>query len=276
MKAASTPAPPVAAGKSMRRLPAILSAATGVFAPLVLSLLWVPIRSALPNTALALVLVLAVLVIGTFGRRVAVLVAAGSAGLSFDYFNTRPFEHVAIERWLDLETTVALGAVSAIGGELAVRVARGRGQVRSDSVRAASIGEAASLLASGEELALVIERIGDGLRELLGLAGCTFGAGGGDDTLPLLERDGTVVSREPCAPAPLRSQRRAIVLQVWGHAQVLGHYVLELAPGAPLPGHEDLAAAVTLADQVGAAFMTQAPPPPDRSAQPAPNLHVVR
>ena len=64
-------------------------------------------------------------------------------------------------------------------------------------------------------------------------------------------------------------------LPVWGQGERLGYYVLEFAPGPP-PERERLLVAVTLADQVGAAFMAQAPPtaPPDPT--PPTSLRVVR
>jgi K+-sensing histidine kinase KdpD len=259
----------------MHRLSGVLGLIVGLAVPLGLCLLWVPIRSAFPNIDLALILVLTTLVVGTLGRRLAVLVSATSAAFSFEFFDTRPFGHVAIASSVDIETTVALVVVSVVGGDLAVRVVGHRARARSESVRVTSIGETASLLASGEELVIVIQSVAERLRSLLDLDECTFLAGPGDDTLPALERNGEVApGRGMTRPQPAPATWVA-VLPVWGHAQVLGHYVLELAPGARPPGRQDLNAAITLADQVGAAFMTQAPPP-ESARQPAPGLHVVR
>ena len=76
----------------------------------------------------------------------------------------------------------------------------------------------------------------------------------------------------PIESGPLR----AAELAVWGQGERLGYYVLEFAPGPP-PERDRLLVAVTLADQVGAAFMAQAPPTlPPEPAPPPSGLRVVR
>ncbi len=259
----------------MRRWSRVVGLAIGLAAPLALCLLWIPIRSHLPNTDLALLLVLVTVAAGTLGRRPVVFLSACAAALAFEFFDTRPFEHVAIASSADLETTLVLVVVGAVGGELAVRVSTNRARARSQSARVESIGATAALLASGEELVLVIEAVARRLTSLLGLSDCTFLAGPGEDGVPVLNRTGDLEPASASGPGDAPAPWRA-VLQVWGDGQVLGHFLLELPPGRPLPPGEDLIAAITLSDQVGAAFMAQAPPPPDPARQPAANLHVVR
>jgi hypothetical protein len=124
----------------------------------------------------------------------------------------------------------------------------------------------------GEELVMVIQSVAGELSRLLGLADCTFETEDPDPARATLRRDGTLVgARQPTEAAPISSAE----LPVWGQGERLGYYVLEFAPGPP-PERERLLVAVTLADQVGAAFMAQAPPtaPPDPT--PPTSLRVVR
>lgn len=94
-----------------RRIADGLKVVAAFLIPLGLCALWVPVRTRLPNTDLALVLVLAVLLVGAAGRRLAVFAAGVSAAFWFDFFDTRPFEHPSIQRTPDLETTLVLAAV---------------------------------------------------------------------------------------------------------------------------------------------------------------------
>jgi len=109
---------------------------------------------------------------------------------------------------------------------------------------------------------------------LLGLADCTFETEPSDPARSTLRRDGTLVG--PRLPSPVVPVSAA-ELPVWGQGERLGSYVLEFAAG-PAPERDRLLVAVTLADQVGAAFMAQAPPtlPPDPSEPPPTSLRVVR
>jgi hypothetical protein len=138
-----------------------------------------------------------------------------------------------------------------------------------------SFSGVASLLASGEELVLVIQAVAEQLIGLFGLAGCHFEAGPGGVHVPRVGRDGAIASGTGTAVGPPTIGNELVVLPVWGHNQVLGHYVLELSPSADHLRRESLVVAVALADQVGAALMTQAPPPPPPSVAPPPDLHVV-
>lgn len=258
-----------------RHLGDLLSAAAGLTLPLGISALFVPIRTHLPNADLALVLVLAVLAVGAAGRRVPVLLAAVSAAFWFEFFDTRPFEHPSIARTPDLEITIVLAAVALVAGEMAVRIVRHRSRARTDAARLTSISGAASLLASGEELALVVSAVAAELTGLLGLWACTFEVGPPNPGRARIRRSGELVP--PGAGPPGEDQFWPTVeLPVWGHRQVFGQFVLEFGPEGRRPSRSDLVAAVALGDQVGAAFMTQAPTPPELLDAPRPSLRVVR
>lgn len=258
-----------------RRMADGLKIVVAFLIPLGLSALWVPIRTRLPNADLALILVLAVLAVGAAGRRLAVLSAAVSAAFWFDFFDTRPFEHPSIQRTPDLVTTLVLVLVAIVGGELAIRIVRNRSHARSEAARLNSISGAASLLASGEELALVVEAVGGELKSLLGLRAWSFEVSAPDHTRARLRRNGEVVIPTEGRLEPGATPWGSVEMPVWGHRHVFGQFVMEFAPDAAMPRRDDLVAAVALADQVGAAFMTQAPTPPEPGEAPQPNLRIV-
>jgi hypothetical protein len=233
--------------------------------PLVISAAWVPIRGRLPNVDLALILVIAVAGIGTLGRRSGVVLGAISAALWFEFFDTAPFERLGIARNPDIETTLVLAVAAVVVGELAVRVTRHRRYAEDESEKLSSMRSVAELVASGEELVTVIGSVATGLIRLLDLTACTFESTESDPARPVLNRDGDLVrSKQPTAVAPagepLRAELPVIVL-----GEPIGHFVLDFDVRHP-PRRDRVLVAMTLADNVGAAFLAQAPPPvpPDR------------
>jgi hypothetical protein len=138
----------------------------------------------------------------------------------------------------------------------------------------ASMRRTASNLASGEELVQVISDVTVELTSLFRLRSCFFEVGAPDVDRSRIERTGQLVVPDHIVD-PGRPGRRWewCELPVLGHQQVFGHFVLGFRPEAEEPSPEDLLTAVALGDQVGAAFMAQAPYPPESS--PTPNLRVV-
>ena len=55
--------------------------------------------------------------LGTSGRHWVPIVAAVTAAIAFEFFDTKPFEQLAIARNPDVWTTVLLAAVGALAGE---------------------------------------------------------------------------------------------------------------------------------------------------------------
>jgi K+-sensing histidine kinase KdpD len=257
-----------------QRLGAVVSTALGFLVPLGIAALWIPIRTWLPNTELALILVLAVLAIGATGRRVAVVVSGASAAFWFELLDTRPFEDLAIQRTPDLETTLTLGVVAIVGGSLAVRIVRQRAAAKAEAQRLASLWRTAAQLAAGEELVRVIQEVALELTSLFQLRNCSFEVASPNVDRTQIERTGHLA--EPShAVESNRTPRpwESCELPVFGHQQVFGRFVLDFKPDAERPCTEDLLTAVALGDQVGAAFMAQAPYPPEEP--PTPHLRIV-
>src|SRR5664279_1615308 len=95
--------------------------ATSVVGPLVACLMLIPFRDSVPNTSVALLLVLVVVGVASAGDRLAGLLAALSAGLGFDFFLTRPYEQFTIASATDLQTTLLLLGVGVAVTEIAYR-----------------------------------------------------------------------------------------------------------------------------------------------------------
>jgi hypothetical protein len=251
---------------------ALPAMALGLLVPLAVAAAWIPVRTRLPNTDVALVLVVAAGAIGALGRRAGVVTAALSAALWFVIFDTVPYDRLAIAKTPDVETTLVLAVVATIVGELALRTVRHRRAVRAESEELTSVRTAAELVASGEELVLVIDAVAEQLRQLLRLSTCCFESPDGPLPGAGVTRDGRVAASAPLALAGAPSQ---VGLDVVVQHQVLGRFVLGVDAASCL-GRERLLAAVTLADQVGAAFLAQAPPPlPPGAPEPTRGLRVV-
>ncbi|MGH9170500.1 MAG: DUF4118 domain-containing protein [Acidimicrobiales bacterium] len=250
----------------------IVAALTGVLVPLVIVTAWIPVRSRLPNTDLALVLVGAIGAIGALRHREAVVLAAVSGALWFEFFDTVPYERWAIARNPDVETTVVLAVVSLLGGELVLRAGRYRRASRDDEENLTNVRQAAELVASGEELVHVIASVAGQLARLLALDSCEFEAMPADPALPQVSRLGIIEDVAPLGPCPhVRADMAEMPVIVQG--EPLGYFVLKFGTTG-VPSCERLRVGVTLGDHVGAAFLAQAPPPPPKA--PEPRLRVVK
>jgi hypothetical protein len=251
---------------------------------------WIPFREGNSTVDVALALVVVITVMGTTTRRSAVAAAALSSAVGFTFFDTAPYDRFAITRVPDVFTAVLLVVVGLLTGELAVRVARQGRTDRTQSGNLSRVQQAASLLAHGEELVVMIGSVADDLTRLLDLRDCWFDAEPVEPGAWYVERDGEIRRSEHRGPVLRSAYRRSdqVALPVWGQGQVLGHFVLEVPRPVELT-RDQLLVAITLADQVGAALIAQAPSiawsslpaadPPEDSADadpPAPHLRVIR
>lgn|GEM_PF-979799 len=264
-----------AARRDLGSLPAApATLALAVVVPFLIALAWVPVRLRLPNVDLALVLIAVVALAGGLGSRVTVGLSAVSAALWFEFFDTAPFDRLTIARNPDVETTLILAVVAALVGELAVRVSRHRRSARAEALRLASMRNAAELVASGEELVRVIESVVGELVRLLALEGCEFESSGHVVGRPVLGRAGGFVGEEGSPVLLGFAQPWEAELPVVVQGATLGHFRLEFRAGQQ-PNGDALLVALTLADNVGAAFLAQAPPPLPPNREPLASLRVV-
>ena len=236
----------------------VLATVAAGLLPLAVAVAWIPLRSSLPNTDVALVLVATIAVVARLGGHAATLLGSLSAALSFGYFHTEPYGHWQIAHARDVETTVLIVLVGVFVGELTLRVFHHRAAAARGSADLAVLAETAELMAVGDDPGLVLAAVAGELVRLLHLVDCEFSAEPPSGAGPWVGRDGTLSGAPPLSaseePSPLD-------LPVWVQGQVLGHYRMTLRPG-PTPPSDRLALAVSLADQAGAALAVAPPDPP--------------
>jgi hypothetical protein len=224
---------------------------------------WIPLRSDLPNTDVALVLVLCVGAVAMVGGPWAALVGALAGATAFDLFDTPPYGQLYMTRGRDVVTTLLLVGAGLLVGELCIRVRTYRRMAASRAEDFTVISSAARLMAVGEDSSMVVEALGGELVSRLGLRDCEFLNGPPAGDRPYVGRDGTLVGLGGQPGDAIVGQ---IDLPVWSGIDVVGHYRLYLSSGPP-PSPDRLLAAVGIAEQAGAALASHPKPPtaPERS-----------
>jgi K+-sensing histidine kinase KdpD len=225
-----------------------------VAGPIAVALLLVPSRSHLSAADDALVLVVVVVAIASWGHRAAAITASLVAAASFDYLLTRPYGSFRISRQSDITTEILFVIVGLLVGGLA---ARGRQHQqaaalgRLDLSRLHDLGER---IAGGEDPDFVLIAVASELRELLSLQDCRFVRDQPSGKGAWIANDGTVrlnPLRWPSSTMGLPTKQ--VELPVRGGGRVLGTFILTPTPAAPV-SQQQCVVAVALVDQLGAAL----------------------
>jgi hypothetical protein len=213
-----------------------------------------PFRSSIDSADAALVLVVIVVAIATSGQRAAGAFAAASASVWFDFFFTRPFDHFAIVRRNDIETTVLLLAVGLAVSELAARGQTQRRLAHEGANHLAMLHDFAEMVATGESAEFVVIRAAAELSDLLSLRDCRFDQGASEPRLPRLEAGGTVmIAGRAWDAGSLGLPGKELELVVENGAVYQGRFLLVPSPGEGI-SLERRVVAVAIASQVGAAL----------------------
>lgn len=216
----------------------------------------IPLRTAIDPTNVALVLVIGVVAVACLGNRLAATVAALSAAVWFDFFHTRPYFSFTINRHEDLITAALLLVTGLAVGELSVRARRHKAYAVRGSNEIARIHGIAELVAGGEPADFVVMAVATQLRDVLGLADCTYDPHPGADEKPLpeIERSGAVrFGQLRWATEHIGLPGSRVVLPVNSGGRSYGRYLLQPTPGQPLD-FDLRVVAVALADQAGSAL----------------------
>ena len=223
--------------------------------PLAAAALMIPLRSHVPNTDLALAMVVVVALVVLPGRRTAALLAGLSAGVWFDFFLTQPYERFSIQRSSDVQTTVLLAIVGVLIGEIAVRRRQARSDTRTARDEVVSLYVVAEMLAAGSRAEEVVRLVAEQLHDLLFLVDCRFEPGDRDAEGPELDRSGELhYGRLNWSLGSDGLPNRDVILPVESGKRRFGAYVLRgPALGVPLTQDRRLAA-VALSDLAGAAL----------------------
>lgn len=219
---------------------------------MLVALAWLPLRARLPNTDIALVLVVVVAGVGFVAGRAAALVGAVGAGVAFDVLHTRPYGHVAITHGRDVLTTALLVVAGGTAGVLAAGLTRYRRTAASDADALALVTDAAGLVATGGDPRLVVEALAEELEQGLGLAECRFVPEPPTGSIPVIQRDGSIRGTPGLGHSVPVAE---LALPVWVAGAVRAHYRLVLA-SADVPPVAQRRLAVHVADQAGAALQS--------------------
>jgi Domain of unknown function (DUF4118) len=241
----------------------------GGITPILLAMLLVPVRDVLSSVNIALILVVAVVAAAAVGGRLAGVVAAVMATLSFDFFHTEPYLSLRITSQDDVETALTLLGVGLLVGTVASQAHRARSSADEQRDELRSIHRVAELAASGVPAGLVVEAACSELTSLMGLRSCTFSTGPGP-------RDGVVLDRRGAIGGKPRSYvatrhgfelpRTGVSIEVLDRGRLVGWLDLVPTPGVGVPLHTRTAA-VVIADQLGGALSA----PPEEPSVTTPN-----
>lgn len=237
--------------------------------PVAVAAAWVPVRSDLPNTDVALVLVVCVGAAAMIGGRWAYVIGALAGGAAFDFFDAPPYGQLYMTRGRDVVTTLVLVAVCLVVGELCVRLGAYRLVAARREGDFTVMTSAARLM--GEDASMVVEALAGELVTRLGLADCDFEYGPPVAARPYVARDANLVNSDL---APSDCSLAEIDLPVWIGTEVVGRYHMKLLSGS-IPSAERLVAAVGIAEQAGAALAASAPLEPPAPRRPR-SLRLVR
>lgn len=217
--------------------------------PVSASAAWVPLRDELPNTDLALALVLIIGVAGWLAGPRAALVSAAAAAASFDLLDTRPYGTLTISRGTDVTTALVLLVTGILVGAGAARLARYHRSEDDRTDALAVVMEASGLVATGGEDRLITAALASELKRSLELSGCEFHSEPPDGRRPSVARDGSLVG---LVTTPSGEPSERLDLPIWSQGEVVGHYRLYI--GKKMPSRDELRIALSLADQAGAAL----------------------
>ncbi|MGH2886272.1 MAG: DUF4118 domain-containing protein [Solirubrobacteraceae bacterium] len=249
----ATSGPPLA-----RRLLQLVEVVAAMVVPMAVGAGLVPFRTNISPATAALGMAVAVSLVAALSTRLGGVVAAASAALSFDFFFTKPYGSLSISSAQEIETAILMLVCGLIVGQLSARNRTNKELVVRTSDDFARIQSIAELMASGAGAFEVVSAVGDELTELFGLRSCRFERTVPDGPSPTVERNGDVSwGRFWWGVRTLGLPGKEVTLVVEHQRRRLGRYVLVAVPGSPVT-REQLAAAVTLADQAGAALGLEA------------------
>jgi hypothetical protein len=241
------------------RLQAVGLAVAG-FGPMLVAGIFVPLRTHTEvSSNIALVFVIVVVLAAAEGGRVSGAIAAVISTMFYDFFFTRPYQSLKIDRAEDIITTVLLLIIGLLVAELMGVAQRGRARAELNRDNEQRVHRVAAMAAAGASIDELVPAVESELTDLLGLRECHFEAVPVAAQLPQLSRTGAIdggrrrwVGRELSLPA------EGAEIPVVGRGRELGRLVLvpDWDVGVSI---EERAVAVAIADQLGAALAADSP-----------------
>ncbi len=218
-----------------------------------------PFRDWLGSSNVALILAIVVAVAATFGGRLAGVLTSVAAALAFDFFHTRPYLNLRIDRRVDIIAGFLLLVLGLVVGELAALRQTSGDAARLHARGAAHLEDVAEVVAAGADAREVWPVVRRSLVEQLDLAGCRFEPAPFDGHLPDLTRTGhvdTELLHYESGGFTLPAEGVEVPVSHGGH--VLGRLVLVPQPhrGTTRPQRR---VAVAIADQFAVALANTQP-----------------
>ena len=223
--------------------------------PLLVAALLVPFRGdAFVAANVTLVFVMVVVIAAATAGKAAGTTASVVSVMAYDFFLTRPYQSLKIDRLQDVVTVLLLLAIGLLVAELAGYAWRTRALASRRADALARVGRVSELVAAGAGAEKVQQAVEHELTELLSLRGCRFETTPYEELLPVIEPNGVLaggrrrwVGRELSLPA------EGAQLPVRGRGHEHGRLVLvpDWDVGVSVSGR---VTAHALADQLGASL----------------------
>jgi hypothetical protein len=228
-------------------------AVIGVFGCFAIALALLPLRDHAPNAEMALALVIPVLIAAVIGGRLAGLMTAVTAALTFDFLFTHPYLSLRIGSKDDVGTFIVLMIVALIAAEIGVWGRRGGAAARASREELDRLLRVSELSAGGAAVEDVVEAVRTELVEMLQLLDCVYEPQRSPRTLPRLGPRGALEGGDLVAWGDFVLPPGGLEVPVRGRGQDYGRLVL-YAPDARPASLEARTVAVALADEMGAAL----------------------
>jgi hypothetical protein len=226
--------------------------AIGGLGPILVAGLLVPVRDHVASANVALVFVVVVVLAAALGGRWGGVIAAIVSAMSFDFFLTRPYGSLKIDRADDIIATILLLAVGLIVGEIVVWAHRGHRRSRRGRDEIQSIHRVAEQVAAGDRADTVLRSVQAELSGLLSLRGCEFEEPPFGAPLPRLERNGAIdATRRRFSRGEFALPAEGVEIPVLGGGRQIGRLVLAPDPDVGV-SIEERVVAIALSDQLGA------------------------
>lgn len=229
--------------------------ALAILLPVCTAALLIPFREDHGRTT-AIVLVVPVIVVAVLGATGPAIVAAVSAGLSYDVLLTRPYYHVVIDDTDDLTTTIILLLVALAVGLLSSRLVRttARDVARRDELHhllafARAVTEPHTGTALTDEATRRIAAV-------LNLRACRWSPGYHGTTAPILLPTGQITGHITALEADRATLPPTLELPAITGTTELGRFILTATPHHTSSLEERFTAAT-----IAALYATATPPP---------------
>jgi hypothetical protein len=233
-----------------------IGTAVGALGALLLSFALVPLREHTPNSTMALALVVPVLLGAVIGGRLAGVLSAVVAALSFNFVFTKPYLSLRIASGDDVATFVVLAIVGLVAAEIGVRARRGGVAARETRSELDRMYRVADLSSRGADVDDVVSSARAELIGLFGLVECVYEPVPSGPELPRLGHRGALEHARLVASGDFLLPTGGVEVPVRGRGQEYGRMVLYAGELTRAPLQKRLVA-VGITDELGAALASR-------------------